>query len=592
LIPYLLGEPHPLGKKLANYQKCFRAEDIEEVGDNRHITFFEMLGNWSLGSYFKTEQLTWFFEFLTQIVGLDPQKLYVTVFAGDESLHIPKDVESAAVWKELFKSSGIEARDIYLGTKEQGSESGMQGGRIFYYDAQKNWWSRSGVPAKMPPNELGGPDSEVFYDFGSEHNPQFGKYCHPNCDCGRFLEIGNSVFMEYKKLPNGSFEKLQQRNVDFGGGLERISAAANNDPDIFKVDSLSLIVRKLEELSGLNYGGSRQKSFRIIADHIRGAAFMIADGVEPANTDRGYFVRRLIRRAVRQADVLGIKPGRLVFLVESIVKSQGEVYPELIDRSAAIAEVIKAEEEKFRTTLERGLKEFEKISSAVNRKPASERVEGIIDGRSAFNLYQTYGFPLEMMVDLAKERGLGVDIEGFKKELEKHQQMSRTATAGRFKGGLADTQEETVRLHTAHHLLLAALQRVLGPHVKQRGSNITAERLRLDFLHPRKMTAQEIEAVEKLVNQKIKEGLKMVRLEMPKEEAEKIGAEMEFGAKYGEIVSVYLAQDDKGNIFSKEFCGGPHVQNTRELGHFKIIKEEAVAAGIRRIKAVLQKAED
>lgn len=583
LIPYLLGEPHPLGEKLTNSQKCFRAEDIDEIGDNRHTTFFEMLGNWSLGGYFKQEQLPWFFEFLTEVIGLDPNKLYVTVFAGDEALGISKDVESVEIWKRLFKESGIEAKDVHIGSEKDGYEKGMQGGRIFYYDAAKNWWSRSGVPSNMPAGEPGGPDSEVFYDFGTEHDSKFGKHCHPNCDCGRFLEIGNSVFMEYKKNNDGSFEKLAQKNVDFGGGLERITAASNNDPDVFKIDLLLSIVRKLEELSGLKYNDSKQKSFRVIADHIKGAVFMIADGVRPSNTERGYFVRRLIRRAVRHTDILGIKAGMLSSLVEPLISNYGDAYSEIIDNKTLIEEIIQGEEEKFRETLERGLKEFEKINRGLDSLKLY-----CVSGAQASTLSSTYGFPIDMTVELAKEKGKTVDIEGFKKEQEKHKEISRAGVEQKFKGGLADTKEETIRLHTAHHLLLASLQKVLGLHVKQKGSNITSERLRIDFSHPQKMTPEEIKQVEDMVNEKIKEKLNIARREMSKEEAEKIGAEMEFGAKYGDKVSVYFAEDAKGNVFSKEFCGGPHVSNTSELGYFKILKEEAVSAGVRRIKAILE----
>lgn len=579
LISYLLGESYPLGKRLVNSQKSFRAEDIDEIGDNRHTTFFEMLGNWSLGDYFKEEQLPWLFEFLTEVIGLDPNRLYVTVFAGDETLGILKDTESVEIWKRLFKESGIKAKDVHIGSESDGYKKGMQSGRIFYYNAKKNWWSRSGMPENMPVGEPGGPDSEIFYDFGTPHNKEFGEECHPNCDCGRFLEIGNSVFMEYKKTVNGSFEKLKQKNVDFGGGLERITAASNNGPDIYKIDLLASIIKKLEELSGLKYNNSNEKSFRVIADHIRGAVFMIADGIRPSNTERGYFVRRLIRRAVRHADILGVKVGMLSSLVEPLVKNYGDIYEEIIINKALIEETMKREEEKFRETLGKGLKEFEKIILATHKTILSKDV---------FDLYQTYGFPLEMTVELAKEKGLEVDVEGFKKEFAKHQEVSRVGSGKKFKGGLADTKEKTIRLHTAHHLLLAALQKILEHNVKQKGSNITSERLRIDFAYPKKMTLEEISAVEDLVNEKIKEGLNMVRKEMPKEEAEQIGAEMEFGAKYGDKVAVYFIQGESGEIFSKEFCGGPHVKNTSELGKFKILKEEAVSQGVRRIKAILE----
>jgi len=574
LIPYLLGQKHPLGTRLCDSQKCFRADDIEEVGDNRHTTFFEMLGNWSFGDYFKEEQLSWFFEFLTEKVGLDPDRLYITVFSGDAKNNIPKDEEAVAIWKRLFAQKGIDVKE---------------GERIFYYPAKKNWWSRAGAPENMPAGEPGGPDSEVFYDFHpstssgqARHNEQFGKNCHPNCDCGRFLEIGNSVFMEYKKREDGSFEKLVQRNVDFGGGLERIVAASNGNSDIFTIDTFSAVIKKIEELSGTSYKmkedcpPSFQQSFRVVADHIRGAVFMIGDGVLPSNTDRGYFVRRLLRRAVRHADILGMKRGMFAELALPIIESYADQYPELRQNKNLIKETIRREEARFRETLAYGLKEFAKLSHKG------------ISGKEAFDLYQSYGFPLEVTLDLAREKGVVVDEKGFEEQLKRHQEISRAGVEKKFRGGLADTKKETVRLHTAHHLLLAALRQVLGEHVHQRGSNITAERLRIDFSHPAKMTPEGIQQVEDLVNQKIQAHLDMIRKEMPKEEAMKLGAEMEFGVKYGDVVSVYVAQDTGSNAFSKEFCGGPHVQNTGELSHFKIIKEEAVSSGIRRIRAVLE----
>lgn len=561
LLPYLLGQKHPMGTRLVNSQKSFRADDIEEVGDNRHITFFEMLGNWSLGDYFKKEQLSWFFEFLTKELGLDPNRLYVTVFSGDEKNNIPKDEESIAIWKHLFQEKGIE-------TKE--------GTHIFAYDSKKNWWSRSGVPENMPAGEPGGPDSEVFFEFTQvEHDPAFGKNCHPNCDCGRFLEIGNSVFMEYKKKEDGSFDKLTQRNVDFGGGLERITAAVNKDADVFKIDTLAAVIATIEELSAKKYGDDLM-SFRIVADHIRGAALMIGDGVLPSNTERGYIVRRLVRRAVRHADIIGMKKGTLAHLAEPLITAYQGVYPELENKKEEIKKNIQEEEERFRSTLQNGLKEFEKITECT------------ITGKQAFDLYQSYGFPLDVTLELAKEKQIEVDRKGFEQEFQKHQEVSRTAAAGRFKGGLADTSYETTKLHTANHLLVAGLRQVLGDHVHQRGSNITAERIRLDFSHGQKVTPGEIQKIEDLVNKKIQEGLDMVKEEMAKEKAMEIGAEMEFGVKYGDIVSVYFARDKKGNAFSKEFCGGPHVQNTLELGKFKIQKEESVSAGIRRLRTVLE----
>lgn len=577
LITYLLGEKHPMGTKLVDSQKCFRAEDISEIGDNRHSTFFEMLGNWSLGEYFKAEQLPWLFEFLTEIIGLDPKRLYVTVFAGDKSLDIPKDDEATEIWKRLFKEADVDYKDVYIGSEADGYEKGMQGARIFAYDAKKNWWSRSGVPTNMPIGEPGGPDSEVFYDFGLPHDIKFGKECHPNCDCGRFLEIGNSVFMEYKKVADGSFEKLQQRNVDFGGGLERIVMAATNNPDIIAVNH-RLILDHLEKESKKVYGldENETEAFRIIADHMKAAVFLISDGVRPTNTDQGYFVRRLIRRSVRYADLLGISESILASVVRPIAEMYKDAYPEVGEKNVEIEQTITEEENRFRATLSRGLKEFERLANDN------------ISGHDAFVLFSTYGFPLEITQELAAERGVVVDVAEFKTEMEHHQETSRVGSDKKFKGGLADTKEETIKLHTAHHLLLAALQQVLGSSVKQRGSNITAERLRIDFSHPQKVTAEELKKVEDIVNEKIKEHLNMIRREMSKEEAEKIGAEMEFGVKYGEMVSVYFLEDNKGNIFSKEFCGGPHVTNTSELGHFRILKEEAVSAGVRRIKAVLE----
>lgn len=569
LVPYLLGKNHPAGTRLANSQKCFRSMDIEEVGDNRHTTFFEMLGNWSLGDYFKQEQLPFFFEFLTDVIGLDPNKLYVTVFIGDEKNTIPRDTESVEIWKKLFASKGIEAKDVVIGSETEGYEKGMQGGRIFYYDAKKNWWSRAGVPENMPVGEPGGPDSEVFYDFGTEHDAKWGTECHPNCDCGRFLEIGNSVFMQYIKKEDGSFGLLPKQNVDFGGGLERIIMAATNSPDIIAVCHTE-IIKHLEEVSGTSYNAdvSTQKAFRIIADHMKAAVFLITDGVRPSNVERGYFVRRLIRRSVQYADKIGIQESRLSEVVRPIAEMYASAYPDVATQVEQISAVITEEEQRFRSTLARGLKELEK-------------------GTDAFTLFTTYGFPLELTQEIAKEKGITVDVEGFKREMEKHSELSRAGSEKKFKGGLADTSEQTTQLHTTHHLLLKALQMVLGSHVKQRGSNITAERLRIDFSHGEKMTEEQKKEVERIVNEQIQKDTPVVRTEMPKDEAEKLGAEHEFGAKYPDMVSVYSVGPLDG-AFSIEFCGGPHVEHTGAIkGTFKIQKEEAVAAGIRRIKGVL-----
>lgn len=595
LVPYLLGEPHPSGNRLVNSQKSFRAEDIEEVGDNRHTTFFEMLGNWSLGDYFKKEQLPWFFGFLTDEVGIDPQRLYVTVFIGDESNNVPRDTESAQIWKDIFAGKGIEAKDVLIGSEEDGARLGMQGGRIFYYNAKKNWWSRAGVPENMPAGEPGGPDSEVFYDFGTPHDPKFGENCHPNCDCGRFLEIGNSVFMQYIKKEDGTFALLPKQNVDFGGGLERIAAAHLGDADVFKTDIFWDVILLLEKFSGKKYEDSRyMRSFRIVADHMRAAVFMIGDGVKPSNTDRGYVLRRLIRRASQHAQKLEVAHGQekesiLCKAAIIVIEKYKQAYPELDGEAAYedITSTIWKEELQFGRTLESGLKEFQKIA-----------VGGNISGEDASMLFTTHGFPFEMTVELAQERGISVDTEGFKEQMRRHQELSRAGSEQKFKGGLADHSEKTTRLHTTHHLLLKALQQVLGPHVKQRGSNITQERLRIDFSHGQKMTPDEIQQVEQIVNEKIRAHLPVTRSTLPKERAEELGAEHEFGAKYPDMVSVYsigpagasVDEPKFADAFSIEFCGGPHVSNTADIeqgGTFKIQKEEAVASGIRRIKAVL-----
>lgn len=579
LIPFLLGEKHPSGTRITNSQKCFRAEDIEEIGDNRHTTFFEMLGNWSLGDYFKREQLKWFFEFLVSCIKLDPNRLYVTVFSGDEKNGIPRDEESVVIWKSLFAAQGIEAKDVEIMTVENGGEQGMRGGRIFYYGAKKNWWSRSGIPENMPEGEPGGPDSEVFYEFDSvKHDEKFGKYCHPNCDCGRFMEIGNSVFMEYVKR-SGMFEKLVQKNVDFGGGLERIVAASNNDADVFHADVFFELLRAAEKLSGKKYDDSAEnrRSFRIIADHLRGSVFMISEGIVPSNTDQGYIVRRLLRRAVRFADALGIHEQSLVFLAEPLIRVYADVYSSLQMDADRIQQEIGKEEDRFRRTLRNGIKEFERV---VDR--------GTVTGKDAFVLFSTYGFPFEMTMELAIDRGISVDREEYRKEFEQHRELSRSASKGKFKGGLADHSNISVRYHTATHLLHKALREVLGDHVEQKGSNITPERLRFDFSHGEKMTEEEKKKVETIVNEKITSALPVSYEIVPVEEARRRGAIGVFEEKYGDQVKIYQIGGAENGIFSLEFCGGPHVSNTNELeGRFKILKEESVAAGVRRIKAVI-----
>lgn len=603
LVPYLLGAKHPQGNRLVNSQKSFRSVDIDDVGDNRHTTFFEMLGNWSLGDYFKKEQLPWVFEFLTKEVGLDPKKIYVTVFIGDKKNNIPRDDEAVGIWKGLFKdamslASVDDVKDIEMGSEAEAAEKGMQGGRIFYYDVKKNWWSRSGIPANMPAGEPGGPDSELFYEFDFiTHDPKYGKHCHPNCDCGRFLEIGNSVFMEYKKNEDGTFSKLPQKNVDFGGGLERIAMVSRDTADIFKIDVFEDLIKTLEKKSGKSYDDKTYTAaFRVVADHVRSSIFLIGDGVFPSNSERGYFVRRLLRRAVRYCDKLGIKESGIAETVDALLEYYRESYPETYARREDIKTVIGKEEEKFRKTLGEGLKELNKW---VAGNAVAANKESVIPGSVAFHLATSFGFPIELTLEEAKERGLSVDTEAFHIEMKKHQDLSRAGSEKKFKGGLADASDMSLRYHTATHLLNAALRQVLGVHVGQKGSNITPERLRFDFSHGEKMTDEQKKRVEDIVNDAITRALPVSWKEMPKDEAEKLGAIHAFGEKYGDIVKVYTVSDaDAGagatGVFSREFCGGPHVTNTRELAgpagtaRFKIQKEEAVSAGVRRIKAVLE----
>jgi alanyl-tRNA synthetase len=606
LIPYLLGEPHPEGQRLVDSQTCFRAEDMDEVGDNRHTTFFEMLGNWSLGDYFKEEQIPWFWEFLTGAVRLDPQKLYATCFIGDEANGIPKDTESAAIYKKLFSQAGIDAKEVEL-PGDDGSSKGMQDGRIFYYGAKENWWSREGQPANMAEGEPGGPDSEIFYDFGTPHDKKFGENCHPNCDCGRFLEIGNSVFMTYKKTAAG-FEKLPSPNVDFGGGLERIAAASNNNPDVFKVSLLEPIIRGLEDMSGKKYD-EHQTSMRVISDHLRAAVFLAVDGVTPSNKTQGYVLRRLVRRAVRYAFDLGIEQdlcARVVPIVNQIYQAD---FPEVSQNSAAVAENLDKEEKVFRQTLSRAIKEFHKLvktGSFVKKKVEMYEVgkeepkAGVIDsgkhirGDLIFLMYDTYGFPVELTIEEAKKRGYGVDAhweEDFNRLMDEQRQRSQTASKGMFRGGLADHSEEVVKLHTVTHLMYRALKNILGDQVVQRGSNITAERTRFDFSHPEKLAPEQLKQVEDIVNQKITEDLSVTWQEEDTKEAFAKGASGAFGDKYGDKVKVYTI-GDPANPFSREICGGPHVEHTGQISEggkrFKITKEESSSAGVRRIKAVLQ----
>ncbi|PIS09110.1 alanine--tRNA ligase [Candidatus Beckwithbacteria bacterium CG10_big_fil_rev_8_21_14_0_10_34_10] len=555
LVPYLLGEKHPLGKRLVNSQICFRAEDIEEIGDNRHTTFFEMLGNWSLGDYFKEKQLTWFFEFLTEILKLPKEKLAVTISAG--GLSIPKDQESKKIWQSL-------------GIKED---------RIFTYPIhQENWWSRAGAPDKMPPGEIGGPDSEVFFEFTQvKHNPKYGKKCHPNCDCGRFLEIGNSVFMEYKKEKDGGFSRLPCKNVDFGGGLERILAAKLNTPDIFKTDLFWPVIQEIEERVGKKYLGN-EKEMRVIADHLKAATFMINEGIEPDNKLQGYILRRLLRRVAvkaRQLNEAQELKSDLTSVFDSICGQVIKIYQSQYFKAKEglkkrVNNVISQEINKFSQSLDRGLKEYKKASG----KELNELF--------AFNLFQTHGFPFEITQELFAKRGKKIDKKEFENIYKGHQQLSRTASKGMFKGGLADHSEKTTALHTATHLLHAALRKVLGDQVKQVGSNITEKRLRFDFIHFKKLSEGEIKKIEALVNQEIGKNHKLGVEEMALEEALKKGAVAFSGQQYPKRVKVYRVGD-----FSLELCGGPHVSFTGSLGEFRIDKEGSSGAGKRRIYASL-----
>ncbi len=595
MITYLLGEPHPKGSRIADSQKCFRSQDIEEVGDNRHTTFFEMLGNWSLGDYFKQEQLRWFFTFLLDEVGLAPERLFVTVFRGNDKLHIPRDTESVAIWKELFKEKGIEAVDVDFADRD-----GMQGGRIFYYDEKKNWWSRAGAPDTMPAGEPGGPDSEMFYDFGAELNLHENSVwkdepCHVNCDCGRFLEIGNSVFMQYQKQADGSFTELPQKNVDFGGGLERIAAAAAGDGDVFKTALFTPIITKIEAVSGKTYLESEEttRSFRVIADHMRAAVLLASDGVYPSNKEQGYFARRLVRRSIRYGKMIGIERAFLTELVPVIAQLYQAAYPQVAENQEKIVQVLSDEEQKFNKSLDKGLIEFEKF--ATHKMSGSDQKKqnvACVTAQDAFNFYETYGWPVEIFIEEAQRKGFSLGNKNtaedflidFSEEKKQHSASSRTASAGKFKGGLQDQSEETIKFHTATHLLHAALRKILGSHVQQKGSNITAERLRFDFSHPTAMTEAEQSLVLAQINDWIRQDLPVNREILEKQAALQSGAIAFFIEKYPDEVSVYtIGKDVEKDWISKEFCGGPHVAHTAQIGQLKIRKEEAVSAGVRRI---------
>ena len=583
MIPYLLGETHPQGKRIADSQTCLRAQDIDDIGDNRHTTFFEMLGNWSLGDYFKKEQITWMWTFLTEEVGLDPNRLYVTCFIGAPEYNIAKDTEAAELWRQKFAEKGIEAKSADIGSEEHGAARGIQPGeRIFYYDGSKNWWSRNGGPETTPVGDPCGPDSEMFYEFDFiEHDPKFGEHCHPNCDCGRFMEIGNNVFMAYKKVAEGQFVPLDKPNIDHGSGLERIAAAANNDPDVFKISLMWPIIEKLEQLSGKSYA-SHTESMRVIADHLRAASFMAVDGCVPSNKEQGYVMRRLLRRAIRYSFDLGIEQNFLEAVVPVIADLYEADFPEVKAAREQIIAVLAKEEKAFRQTLRKGLKQMQQY------------VADGLTGAELFTLYDTFGFPVELSTEEAYKQGIPLSEDWraeFDTKMAEQRQRSKTARKGQFSGGLEGHDPIHLKYHTATHLLGAALRTVLkAPDLQQHGSNITAQRLRFDFNHD-KLTPEEKQAVEDQVNAWIEADLPVSFAVYPTDEALKLGAIGAFGERYGDTVKVYSIGEGDERV-SFEVCGGPHVEHTGILAEdgmrFKITKEESSSAGIRRIKAVLR----
>ncbi len=540
LVPYLLGQKHPEGTRLTDYQKCVRTNDIEEVGDNRHLTYFEMLGNWSLGDYFKEESISMSFEFLTKELQIPAEKLYVTCFAGDKDC--PKDTVSAESWKK----------------------AGIPEERIYYYGKEHNWW----IAGEEGPC---GPDTEMFLDTGK---PACSPNCQPSCDCGKYVEIWNNVFMEYYKSKDGTITKLKQQNVDTGLGLERMTMLLQGKETPFDTELFLPVMEKLKELAKVDNIESR----RIVAEHLRSSIMVISDGGRPSNIDRGYVLRRLIRRMTRHLNKLQIDLNSLEDLIDLYIETLKEMYPELVQNREVIKQTIVEEKNKFMRTLSHGEKEFEKVVNKLKQEN-----KNVIDGYTIFKLYETYGFPPEITSDLAKEQGLKIDLTEFDKLFKEHQEKSRLGSEQKFKGGLAEQNEQTTKYHTATHLLHKALQIVLGEHAKQNGSNITVERLRFDFTHPEKMTPEQIKQVEDIVNEQIKRDLKVTCEEMTLQEAKASGATGLFENKYGDKVKVYTIGD-----FSKEICGGPHVTHTGELGHFKITKEESSSAGVRRIKAILE----
>ena len=582
LLPFLLGKEHPLGTRLCDSQPSMRLQDIEDVGDPRHTTVFEMLGNWSLGDYFKEEQIRNFFKFLTEEVGLDPEKIYVTCFIGNEKYGIPKDTEAAEIWQKVFEEAGVEAKIAEIGTAEEGDKRGVKPGeRIFFYDDHENWWSRGGGCESTPIGDPCGPDSEVFYDFGDDKQ-DVEKYglAHPASDGARFMEIGNSVFMQYKRNEDGTFSELEKKNVDFGAGLERITAASIGSFDVFKISLMKPIIDKLEKISGKSYDNNTDE-MRVIADHIRGAYLLAAEGLTPSNKAQGYAMRRLLRRAILRALDLGISDNFLAEIVPIVADNYKELPDSILTHREVALEVMLREESAFRKTLNKGLKELRKLMN--NHK--------ILDGKDIFMLQDTYGFPFELSVEECYREGIELS-EGYRAEFEEalkeQRERSQTASKGMFKGGLEDHGEMTVKYHTATHLLLAALQKLVAPDICQRGSNITADRVRFDFNLDHKMTPEEITKVEEQVNEWIKADLPVVFDEYDKAYArDTLKAHGQFWDKYPDVLKVYTIGDFE-NPISREVCGGPHVEHTGVLGTFKIKKEESSSAGVRRIKAVLE----
>lgn len=540
LVPYLLGEAHPGGRRLTDYQKCLRTDDIEEVGDTGHLTYFEMMGNWSLGDYFKQESINMSYEFLTKELGIPNEKISVTCFAGDEDC--PRDDEAASIWESV----------------------GIPRDRIYFFGKKENWWGPAGTHGPC------GPDTEIFYDTGKE---KCCDDCNPACSCGKYLEIWNNVFMQYNKTEKGTYEELKQKNVDTGLGLERTTMVLQGKENVFEIELFKPIIEALEKKAT----NRNDESYRIIADHLRASIMLILDGVKPSNIEQGYILRRLIRRVIRHLRKLGIDVNELRNIAKLNIETIKNMYPELVQKQDEIIDTLEAEKNKFIKTLENGEKEFEKIANKLKQQGCDT-----IDAVSAFKLYETYGFPIEITEELAIEQGFKINSEEVQKLYKEHQEKSRLGAEQKFKGGLAEKNEETICYHTATHLLHKALKIVLGDHVAQKGSNITTERLRFDFSHPQKVTPEELKKVEDIVNEQIQRDLKVVCEEMTLEEAKNSGAIGLFENKYGDKVKVYTIGD-----FSKEICGGPHVEHTLELGKFQIKKEEASSAGVRRIKAIL-----